>query len=114
MHSKSNTKIGIRNRHDPNIFRYTESGETIKLLLCSVSDSYLLPVKSRLPQGNALGSLLFLVFINDLPDQSYCLFADDTNFTENLTNLKTVKDVQENINTLQTLSNACLNKFHAS
>ena len=51
-------------------------------------DSFSAPVLSGIPQGSFLGSLLFVIFINGLPDNirsDSFLFADDTKIIQHIT-----------------------------
>ena len=65
-----------------------DSNDVVNHWLMTGADSSWSQVTSGIPQGSVLGPLLFLLFINDMPDDimsSIKIFADDT---------KVYKDVQ--------------------
>ena len=73
------------------------------------------PVTSGIPQGSVLGPLLFVIFINDLPDcvtsEAY-LFADDTKIFRVIANEEDRGELQKDLNQLDTWSKDWLLKFH--
>ena len=72
-------------------------------------------VTSGIPQGSVLGPLLFVIFINDLPDivnSQVFLFADDTKIFRTIKNENDTKLLQEDLDMLSNWSEKWLLKFH--
>ena len=72
-------------------------------------------VTSGIPQGSVLGPLLFVIYINDLPDavDSFAyLFADDTKLFSKITKEEDVISLQRDLNILQDWSANWLLNFH--
>ena len=72
-------------------------------------------VASGIPQGSVLGALLFVIYINDLPDSiesNIYLFADDTKFYSRVDDYSDAIKIQDDLNQLNLWSEKWLLKFH--
>ena len=74
-------------------------------------------VTSGVPQGSVLGPLLFLIYINDLPDyiqnnSTVKMFADDTIIYHPITNQQDTNALQEDLDALQRWESDWLMHFH--
>ena len=70
---------------------------------------------SGIPQGSVLGPILFVIYINDLPDNiiSNCyMFADDTKVLKDVYTIKDIEILQQDMRELEKWSNNWLLKFH--
>ena len=59
---------------------------------------------SGVPQGNVIGPLLFLLFINDIPNEIKCniqLFADDANIFKTVKNEDDHQDLANDLDNLE-------------
>ena len=78
--------------------------------------SKLASVLSGVPQGSVLGPVLFVIYINDLPEMvksDVYLFADDTKLSYKVSNAEDAQLLQEDLNTLSKWSKDWLLEFNA-
>ena len=71
---------------------------------------------SGIPQGSVIGPLLFVIFINDLPDvikdSHIFLFADDMKLFKPIYNEENCNNLQKGLTSAEKWSETSLLKFH--
>ena len=73
------------------------------------------PVVSGIPQGSVLGPILFVLYVNDLPEVTNCdtfLFADDTKVLSKISCVEDHTVLQQDLLSLQKWADTWLLKFH--
>ena len=73
-------------------------------------------VVSGVPQGSVLGPILFVLYINDLPDHVKCMlemFADDTKIYGEVKGEEGIRKLQTDLDNLQLWSEEWLLRFNA-
>ena len=92
------------------------SGRSQKVVLEGKSSSSD-PVLSGVPQGSVLGPVLFLIYINDLPEfvsnSTVQLFADDTLLYLTIHNSSDCTKLQDDLNNLQKWESDWQMSFHS-
>ena len=84
------------------------SGRTQRVVVGGVASTWS-PVTTGVPQGSILGPLLFVIFINDLPDvvkhgTEKAMYADDTKLHHKITFTRDCKCLQQSLTNLNSWS----------
>ncbi len=84
------------------------NGRTQRVVVDGATSSWS-PVTSGVPQGSILGPLLFIIFINDLPefienDTKPSLYADDTKLHQTITSMSDCLSLQQSLKNLDNWS----------
>ena len=90
---------------DDNLYAWIESFLKDRLQRVAINSSYSTwtKVKSGVPQGSVIGPILFIIYINDLPEaiKSTCsIFADDTKIMHKVCTPQDSEELQEDLNKL--------------
>ena len=73
-------------------------------------------VTSGVPQGSILGSIIFLLYVNDLPDaakSSVKMFADDTKLYTSIKTSSDCKILQQDLNSMSAWAKTWMMRFNA-
>ena len=84
-------------------------------VVCNGEASEWAPVLSGVPQGSVIGPLLFLIYINDLPDEvkaTVRLFADDTMMYMTVSSENDANTLQHDLDKLAAWEEKWMMKFH--
>ena len=108
-------QLGIRG----NLLQWIKAflvGRRQRVILRNGSSSWR-DVISGVPQGTILGPMLFLLFVNDMPDvvkSTAKMFADDTKIYRNITTVEDCSVLQQDLNALSAWSRLWLLRFNAT
>ena len=89
--------------------------ERTQRVVCSGKHSDWKPVKSGVPQGSVIGPILFLIYINDLPEEVKAkvrLFADDTLVHMTMTSENDAASLQQDLDRLASWEKKWQIQFH--
>ena len=76
---------------------------SLTTIMCHITFSHNVPVISGVPQGSVIGPLLFILYVNELPDwirNEIKIFADDTKIWCRIKTAKDGESLQADLNDL--------------